>query len=436
MTIESLSPLPPDTSTTSAPVNGDALHRFSSSITYQTVDNPAFYGNSNRRISAVTWAHVLAILVVALVIDIMILTIDLVGESPPPPPSPWAPLPTSETVLSRIFFGSCSSQLVPQPYWDTLVKLSPDLVVLMGDNVYGDCNDTSCTNLRQAYRDWDDHPSFSCAKPVLPMVATLDDHDYGLNDCHAENPYKHVAKQMFIDFFNLPIERNRHDDGVYGAYEWGPHRKRIQLLLLDTRFSRSPFLDTDEPMAPGKELYIPDTVNRDQQMLSPNQWTWLEEQVQRPVDVRLVVSSIQVLAEGSGLEAWRMLPYERARLLNLLHNQSTTTTLILSGDRHVGGFYQYENLTEVTASSWTHSLPFGVFKNCSSAHECDEVDGRRVGDLVRVNNFGSIEFDWDNRTMTVSLRRTETSQQSFFGSGRSIEGDAGKPIQSFIYPIQ
>jgi hypothetical protein len=35
----------------------------------------------------------------------------------------------------------------------------------------------------------------------------------------------------------------------------------------------------DEPMAPRKEVYMPDMVNRDIQMLSSDQWEWLEEQV-------------------------------------------------------------------------------------------------------------------------------------------------------------
>jgi alkaline phosphatase D len=177
---------------------------------------------------------------------------------------------------------------------------------------------------------------------------------------------------------------------------------------------------------------MPDTVNRDKQMLSSDQWAWLEEQVKRPTNVRLVVSSIQVLAEGR--KGWRMLPYERTRLVNLLQNE-TTTTVLLTGDRHVGGFYHYDTLVEVTASSWTHSVPFGAFNNCSSAQTCDEFDERRIGDFVRVNNFGSIEWDWENFTMTVSLRRAETSQHSLYINGSHKVGDAGKPIQSYTYPI-
>jgi alkaline phosphatase D len=407
----------------------DGTFRFPAKNDYQKVENSAWHGG--RTVSAVTWSRVLAVLVVALVINVVILTANLVQDEKQIAWG-WAPLPPSDAAITSLAFGSCSSQLVPQPYWDTLLEFGPDLVVLMGDNVYGDCNEMTCSSLHQAYNDWESHPSFQGAKSILPVVATLDDHDYGKPDCHADNPYKDVAKEMFVDFFDIP-DRN-HKDGVYGAYEWGPIGQRVQLIVLDTRYARSAFLATDEPMAPGKEVYIPDTVNRDKQMLSSDQWAWLGEQVKRPTNVRLVVSSIQVLAEGNGFEGWRMLPFERTRLVNLLQNE-TTTTVLLTGDRHVGGFYHYNNLIEVTASSWTHSIPFGAFNNCSSAQTCDEFDERRIGDFVRVNNFGSIEWDWENSAMTVSLRRAETSQQSLYINGSHKEGDAGEPIQSYTYPV-
>jgi hypothetical protein len=94
--------------------------------------------------------------------------------------------------------------------------------------------------------------------------------------------------------------------------------------------------------------------------------------------VRLGVSRIQVLEDGSGFEGWRLLPYERIRLIELLQNETTTTTL-LKGDRHIGGFYHYSDLAEVTASSLTHSRPFWTYYDCTSAQQCDEVDERRIG---------------------------------------------------------
>lgn len=63
-------------------------------------------------------------------------------------PIPWAPLPGHETALTRIAFGSCADQSLPQPFWDVLWSLQPNLTVLGGDNVYGDCSTSQCEKLK------------------------------------------------------------------------------------------------------------------------------------------------------------------------------------------------------------------------------------------------------------------------------------------------
>eukprot|EP00957_Ditylum_brightwellii_P209297 15361131-Ditylum_brightwellii.AAC.1 len=147
--------------------------------------------------------------------------------------------------------------------------------------------------------------------------------------------------------------------------------------------------------------------------MSQEQWRWLGELLARPANVRLIVSSIQVISDGTGFECWRMLPYERERLYNVLQpTLKKTRTVILSGDRHIGGFYKHQtdDLYEVTASSWTHTIPYGMFDDCTNAQECDEKDPRRINDFVRVNHFGMINLDWDNREISIGLRRAETSE--------------------------
>ena len=40
-------------------------------------------------------------------------------------------------VPKRIVFGSCSSQTLDLSYWERIFAIAPDLVIIMGDNVYG-----------------------------------------------------------------------------------------------------------------------------------------------------------------------------------------------------------------------------------------------------------------------------------------------------------
>ena len=367
----------------------------------------------------------------------------------------WRALPGNgqeddTTILTKIAFGSCSDQEMPQPYWDTLATIyKPDLLLLMGDNVYGDCPDpdestldpttglytqTTCPHLQQAYQQFGLHPSVQGAVQQFPILATLDDHDYGHGDCHANNPYKEHAKQLFASFFQISdLPR----DGVYRSFVFGPLSQRVQIILLDTRYNRSPFLETGIHDAPYRPPLENETVAI-QNMLGEQQWTWLEEQFQLPdIDLRLVISSIQVISDGVVFEGWRHLPRERQRLYQLFQKYSkTNNTLLLSGDRHVGGFYETEtgDLSEVTASSFTHTIPYGSFgSNCTNAMECDEVDPRRIGDWVRVNHFGTIDINWKQRTYTVSLRRAETSYGYEYHSHSHIKTDSGQIEQSHNY---
>ena len=70
-------------------------------------------------------------------------------------------------------------------------------------------------------------------------------------------------------------------------------------------------------------------------MLGEDQWRWLAEQLRVPAEVRLLVSSIQVVAEDHGWEKWMNFPHERERLFKLIRETGAEGVIILSGDRHL-----------------------------------------------------------------------------------------------------
>ena len=412
---------------------------------YLTVDNPAVHWTQQQKAS-LTWIKVLGVLAVALLIDVIILTVYVYTDTepkgyaarhnlPPLPQLSWKPLPEESETLTSLVFGSCASQYMPQPHWDTLVQYNPDLVVLTGDNVYGDCANASCANLHQAYLDWSSLASFRGGQSALSVVATLDDHDYGQSDCHADNPHKETAKEMFWDFFQLDEKFRRPQEGVYQSYAFGPPDQRTQLILLDTRYSRSPFQDTDEPHAPNKEAYVP-TNDTTAQMLSPTQWNWLEDQLaSETAQVRVIVSSVQVLS-NTGFECWRMIPSELQRLEDLLQKyKENSAILLVSGDRHMGAMYEKEGLVELTASSWTHTIPLGTFQDCDTPLTCDETDPHRMGDMVRVNNFGSLEIDWEAKEIRIALRRAQATAAYRYHETGDQHTDAGMVVQSHTFYI-
>jgi alkaline phosphatase D len=307
--------------------------------------------------------------------------------------------------VSRIAFGSCADEEKPQPLWDAVLAYHPDLFVFTGDNVYGDVHQGRdvaegefLAELRESYAEARSVAGFTRLRRMVPVLATWDDHDYGLNDSGGDFPLKRESQQLFADFWELPAaDPRRTREGLYHAEILGPPGKRVQVILLDTRSFRSPLKPTDAPGAPGKERYLPDP-DPAKTMLGEAQWRWLAERLREPAEIRVVVSSIQVLAEGHGWERWGNLPAERQRLFDLIRDTGARSVVFVSGDRHIGGIYREERnlpypIHELTAS--------GINQFYAAA---DEAGPNRIGPVYGLPNFGTIDIDWWADELRLAVR--------------------------------
>jgi len=154
-----------------------------------------------------------------------------------------------QTPISRIAFGSCLGQDLPQPIWKPVLAAKPDIFVFLGDNVYSDTDDEK--RLRAAYAKLAAQPGFQQLRKATTILATWDDHDYGTNDSGGDFPAKAMSEQVFLDFFGVPKDSPRRQrDGVYHAETFGPPGKRVQIILLDTRYNRSPLAFVPDPKDP------------------------------------------------------------------------------------------------------------------------------------------------------------------------------------------
>lgn len=315
------------------------------------------------------------------------------------PKEAWLPLAQS-TRLTRIAFGSCLDQAKPQPIWSAVRKVAPQLFLMIGDNVYGDIKSPDGRELIDAYARQAAHPELAEARRAMPFLATWDDHDYGANDAGAGYANQNLAADIFRAFWQRP-EQRQPDGGIYDSRIVGPPGAQVQIILLDTRSFRSNLLPRDTTFAHwGK--YQPDATPG-KTVLGDRQWDWLERELSRPANVRLIVSSIQVLAEGHGFERWGNLPAERARLLALISRTGAGGVVLLSGDRHSGARYEQvidradgrrQLVAELTSSSLNR--PYGPSKDTRLAP--------LVSDIYHPENFGTVDIDWQGRTVSLALR--------------------------------
>jgi len=297
--------------------------------------------------------------------------------------------------LSRIAFGSCARQEEPQPVWDKIADLKPDVFLFIGDNIYGDSEDMNV--LKAKYAKLGAMPGFQRLRATCPVLATWDDHDYGVNDGGREYPQRDASQQVFLDFFREPLESERRErPGVYASYIYGPEGKRTQIILLDTRYFRSalkaapkgdprgPYLPTDDPAAT---------------MLGDAQWAWLEEQLKEPAEVRIIASSIQVVAEDHGWEKWMNMPAERAKLFKLIRESKAAGVILLSGDRHLAEL----SMMDGGVGYPLYDLTSSGLNSGGKRWRAFEPNQHRVGTMNWGDNFGMVTIDWSQADPQISL---------------------------------
>ena len=302
-------------------------------------------------------------------------------------------------VQIKILFGSCLHQDKPQPIWQAMNQEQADLLVLLGDNIYGDTEDM--TELEAKYaKQW----ATSGMQTMLantPTIGIWDDHDFGENDAGAEYPQKEASRQIMLDYFKVPKDsaRRTRADGIYTSHILTQANIKVQIILPDLRWNRSPlesvgrlkYMLSKAPNNLGP--YLP---NKDETttMLGETQWQWLEQQLQLPADIRVFATSLQFLPEFSGWESWANLPHERNRFLALLDQYQIDNLVIVSGDTHWSELSQITRkngklLWEMTASGLTEE-----WKNVSP-------NKHRVGDSYAKANYGQIELIGQQLTMSI-----------------------------------
>ncbi len=314
-------------------------------------------------------------------------------------------------VVSKIAFGSCASQLKPCPIWGTIADYEPELLLLLGDTVYADLEGgrlkpSTPQRIVQAYEQLAALPDFQRLKQHVPMLATWDDHDYGNNDAGVEWEHKDAAAAIFHDFFGTPADSTkRQQRGIYSSTIFGPPGQRVQVIMLDTRYFRSELVQAEQP-APGSRVrpYIP-AEGPDTTMLGEAQWSWLEEQLRQPAEVRILGSSIQVLSDEHPFETWGTMPKERERLFALIRKCGASGVVIVSGDRHLGDLSVDVDaigypLYDVTASG---------LNQANLGWRTLEPNRFRVAGLPYGNHFGAIEIDWsaDSPMLHLQLRHED-----------------------------
>ena len=326
------------------------------------------------------------------------------------PKAPSNPALSPDTVITRFAFGSCVNENRDMKFWDVIAAQKPQAFLLIGDNVYGDIRPTNGANiptLAASYRKLSSRVEFDRFRRSVPMMTTWDDHDYGANDAGGSFAFKEWAEKAYETYWGASDEVMSRP-GVYESRIVGPEGKRVQFIMLDGRFFRSD-LATMPYRDPGPTLgwYIPN-MDPKATILGQAQWDWLAQELEKPAEVRFIISSTQVITDAHHFEGWTNFPKERERLYALLGQKGVNNAIFLTGDRHSGGFYK-TNVPGLSKPLWdftSSSLNFAFGKGDGGERE---PDPRRTGGFWGIPNFGQIDIDWATKKVTMTLRKDDGS---------------------------
>ncbi len=114
------------------------------------------------------------------------------------------PLPHEQQVITRIAFGSCAFQSVPQPIFRQIAATHADIYLSLGDAIYADYDlktkatfDVTPGTLQ---REWDvlgRSEDWRYLTNRIPLMATWDNHHYGHHSAGEIFELKEQSKSLF-----------------------------------------------------------------------------------------------------------------------------------------------------------------------------------------------------------------------------------------------
>lgn len=241
-----------------------------------------------------------------------------------------------------------------------------------------------------------------------------------------------------------PDVESRFDSSLLNLHS----NKTVAVFVLDCRSNKTPW-------KAGTDAFRPDYKG---DFLGERQWSWFETAIRSsPASINVVVNGLQVhgdrFPDGNVAESWSKYPKAQQRLFDALLQSGVEAPILISGDVHMAQFSRkdcrnartnnVQSLFEMTTSGMTHS--WGAYSSpptnnldykaslkeqyesffastlmqilhllCpwtdlmiskpseNGLYENGGAEGAKTGTQFSLQkNFGELQFDWDDRTVTL-----------------------------------
>ncbi|KHD88028.1 MAG: hypothetical protein OM95_10910 [Bdellovibrio sp. ArHS] len=297
--------------------------------------------------------------------------------------------PASLKSVQRIAFVSGIDQTQPQHFWSTVASHKPDLVIAAGNTVHS--TKAFEKPLLAQYKKLDENEDYRKIRQNTPFMATWDELDFGLRHGDSSFQGKNENRDAFVKYWNyIPKLQAKSAKGVEHSLLLGPPGKRVQIIVLDTRFYATPWTES------GVDGKFKKNWSKSASLLGTSQWNWLASELKKDSDFKVIVSSLQVAANSDDGERWGLYPHDRQKLFDTIRNAGAKKVIIVSGNRNFGA------LGKVDMDNYgpLYDLTVGPFNESVMSAEKDR---HYIGDAVNSENFGLLEWDWKHRTLHLKI---------------------------------
>jgi len=308
---------------------------------------------------------------------------------------------------TRIAFGG-GAGFVPdhEHVWTTIGRLSPDALLLLGDNVYIDDPKRGAMQ-RYCYSRRQSRPEFRRLVAGRPVYSIWDDHDFGTNDCFGGPDYDRPSwKREVWEVFRRQWANPGYGGGVDRPGCWyGFSIGDVDFFMLDGRMVRTdPQIDDLVPTP---------------SMLGPDQKRWLFEALARSTGgFKVLCSPVpwEFRTKGKSKDTWNGFRDEREEIFSFLERKKIDGVILLSADRHRSDIWRIPrpggyDLIEFSSSRLTNQH---VHKVMSDA----------VFSYNEKQSFGVVDFETGRDDPSITLRVVSIDGEEVFayrGSRSSFE---------------
>lgn len=292
--------------------------------------------------------------------------------------------------VQRVAFVCCANQNQEQPLWAQVAAVQPDLVVFVGNSVSSVRYDEK--PLLAQYKKLDQMEGYRQLRQQVPFMAVWDELDYGLRYGDSSFEGKAESRAAFLNYWSyIPQLQPSAAKGVEHSVIVGTPGQRVQIIMLDTRFYGTPWLEA------GPEGKFEKNWSKSSTLLGNSQWKWLESELRKSADYRVIVSPLQLAANSGNGTRWGLFPLDRQKLFDTLRATNAKKVVLVSGHR---GFGSMGKVDLLEGYGPLYDMTVGPLNGVASSRE---QDFHYVGKAVESANFGVIEWDWKKRAVKLKL---------------------------------